>query len=64
MNPVMEKINPHVDVGKHPVCYKSFNVPPVMRYVPIARRSGLSGTGRSILRLPTPPRRRGPATSG
>ena len=28
MNPVMERFNPHIDVGKRPVCYRSFNVPP------------------------------------
>jgi PAS domain S-box-containing protein len=28
LNPVMEKLNPHVDVTRRPICYKSFNVPP------------------------------------
>jgi two-component system cell cycle sensor histidine kinase/response regulator CckA len=28
MNPIIEKWSPHVDVSQHPICYKSFNVPP------------------------------------
>jgi PAS domain S-box-containing protein len=40
MNPVMEKINPHIDVGKRPICYESFNVPPrdaICSYCPTIR---------------------------
>ncbi len=28
LNPVMKKWSPHIDVNQHPICYRSFNVPP------------------------------------
>jgi PAS domain S-box-containing protein len=28
LNTVMKKLNPHIDLSKRPICYKSFNVPP------------------------------------
>jgi PAS domain S-box-containing protein len=40
LNTVMKKLNPHIDVAKHPICYKSFNVPPrneVCSYCPTTK---------------------------
>jgi two-component system cell cycle sensor histidine kinase/response regulator CckA len=56
MNSIMEKWSPHIDASAHPLCYQSFNVPPlneICSYCPTAKtlQDGKSHVG--ITETPT-----------
>ncbi len=57
MNPIMEKINPHINVGNHPICYESFNVPPrdaVCSYCPTIKTFRDGEVHVAVTDTPTP----------
>jgi PAS domain S-box-containing protein len=57
MNPVMERLNPRIDLSERPVCYRSFNVPPreeVCSYCPTVLTLRDGQVHRAVTDTPTP----------